>query len=140
MGTGVQHTWPSTLQIMGWDVNDSGLEVIFDRDIPPFIRRQIAPVMADFLKRLNFTRDGIVRFGFHPGGIKVLEALESALEIKPGSLDIERSVLRDHGNMSAPTVLFVLKRLLENANPGIYVISALGPGFTAAAIPVIVQN
>jgi len=140
MGTGVQHTWPSTLQIMGWDVNDSGLEVVFDRDIPPFIRRQIAPVMADFLKRLNLTRDGIVRFGFHPGGIKVLEALESALEIKPGSLDIERSVLRDHGNMSAPTVLFVLKRLLENANPGIYVISALGPGFTAAAIPVIVQN
>ena len=140
MGTGVQHTWPSTLQIMGWDVNDSGLEVVFDRDIPPFIRRQIAPVMADFLKRSNLTRDEIVRFGFHPGGIKVLEALESALEIKPGSLDIERSVLRDHGNMSAPTVLFVLKRLLENANPGIYVISALGPGFTAAAIPVIVQN
>jgi alkylresorcinol/alkylpyrone synthase len=140
MGTGVQHTWPSTLQIMGWDVNDSGLEVIFDRDIPPFIRRQIAPVMADFLKRLNFTRDGIVRFGFHPGGIKVLEALESALEMKSGSLDIERSVLRDHGNMSAPTVLFVLKRLLENANPGIYVMSALGPGFTAAAISVTVQN
>ena len=140
MGTGVQHTWPSTLQIMGWDVNDSGLEVVFDRDIPPFIRRQIAPVMADFLKRSNLTRDEIVRFGFHPGGIKVLEALESALEIKPGSLDIERSVLRDHGNMSAPTVLFVLKRLLETANPGIYVISALGPGFTAAAIPVIVQN
>jgi alkylresorcinol/alkylpyrone synthase len=139
MGTGVQHTWPSTLQIMGWDVNDSGLEVIFDRDIPPFIRRQIAPVMADFLKRLNLTRDEIVRFGFHPGGIKVLEALESALEIKPGSLDIERSVLRDHGNMSAPTVLFVLKRLLENANPGIYVMSALGPGFTAAAISVTVQ-
>jgi len=140
MGTGVQHTWPSTLQIMGWDVNNSGLEVIFDRDIPPFIRRQIAPVMADFLKRLNLTRDEIVRFGFHPGGIKVLEALESALEMKPGSLDIERSVLRDHGNMSAPTVLFVLKRLLENANPGIYVMSALGPGFTAAAISVTVQN
>ncbi len=140
VGTGVQHTWPSTLQIMGWDINDSGLEVVFDRDIPPFIRRQIAPVMADFLKRLNLTRDGIVRFGFHPGGIKVLEALELALQIKPGSLDIERSVLRDHGNMSAPTVLFVLKRLLENANPGIYVISALGPGFTAAAISVTVQN
>ncbi|WP_353202953.1 hypothetical protein [Polynucleobacter sp.] len=140
VGTGVQHTWPSTLQIMGWDVNDSGLEVIFDRDIPPFIRRQIAPVMADFLKRLNLTRDGIERFGFHPGGTKVLEALESALEMKPGSLDIERSVLRDHGNMSAPTVLFVLKRLLENANPGIYLMSALGPGFTAAAISVTVQN
>lgn len=137
---GVQHTWPSTLGIMGWDINNDGLEVVFDRDIPPFIRRQIAPVMEDFLKRLGFKRDVVVRFGFHPGGIKVLEALEAALGIEQGSLDIERSVLRDHGNMSAPTVLFVLQRLLENAAPGTYLMSALGPGFTAAAIPVTVKN
>lgn len=140
VGAGVQHTWPSTLEIMGWEVNNSGLEVVFDRDIPPFIRRQIIPVMADFLERLNLSRNDIMRFGFHPGGTKVLEALESALEITPGSLDVERSVLRDHGNMSAPTVLFVLKRLLENTKPGTFLLSALGPGFTAAAIPVTVQN
>lgn len=140
VGAGVQHTWPSTLEIMGWDVNNNGLEVVFDRDIPPFIRRQIIPVMADFLERLNLSRNDIMRFGFHPGGTKVLEALESALEITPGSLDVERSVLRDHGNMSAPTVLFVLKRLLENTKPGTFLLSALGPGFTAAAIPVTVQN
>lgn len=140
VGAGVQHTWPSTLEIMGWEVNNNGLEVVFDRDIPPFIRRQIIPVMADFLERLNLSRNDIMRFGFHPGGTKVLEALESALEITPGSLDVERSVLRDHGNMSAPTVLFVLKRLLENTKPGTFLLSALGPGFTAAAIPVTVQN
>lgn len=140
VGTGVQHTWPSTLEIMGWEVNNNGLEVIFDRDIPPFIRRQIAPVVNQFLQELNLTRDTVMRFGFHPGGTKVLEALEAALTLKSGSLDVERSVLRDHGNMSAPTVLFVLKRLLENALPGIYLMSALGPGFTAAAIPVTVQN
>ena len=139
VSAGVQHTWPSTLEIMGWEVNNNGLEVVFDRDIPPFIRRQIIPVMADFLERLNLSRNDIMRFGFHPGGTKVLEALESALEITPGSLDVERSVLRDHGNMSAPTVLFVLKRLLENTKPGTFLLSALGPGFTAAAIPVTVQ-
>lgn len=140
VGTGVQHTWPSTLEIMGWDVNNDGLEVIFNRDIPPFIRRQIAPVVNHFLQELNLTRDTVMRFGFHPGGTKVLEALEAALALKPGSLDVERSVLKDHGNMSAPTVLFVLKRLLENAQPGTYLMSALGPGFTAAAIPVTVQH
>ncbi len=140
MGPGAQHTWPSTLGIMGWDINNDGLEVVFDRDIPPFIRRQIAPVMEDFLNRLGLPRDEVVRFGFHPGGIKVLEALEAALGIGQGSLDIERSVLRDHGNMSAPTVLFVLQRLLENAASGTYLMSALGPGFTASAIPVIVRN
>jgi len=140
VGTGVQHTWPSTLEIMGWEVSNDGLEVVFDRDIPPFIRRQIAPVVNHFLRELNLARDTVMRFGFHPGGTKVLEALESALEMKPGSLDVERSVLRDQGNMSAPTVLFVLKRLLENARPGTYLMSALGPGFTAAAIPVTVQK
>lgn len=140
VGTGVQHTWPSTLEIMGWEVSNNGLEVIFDRDIPPFIRRQIAPVVNNFLKELNLTRDAVVRFGFHPGGTKVLEALESALTLKPGALDIERSILKDHGNMSAPTVLFVLKHLLEKALPGTYLMSALGPGFTAAAISVTVQN
>jgi alkylresorcinol/alkylpyrone synthase len=140
VGTGVQHTWPSTLGIMGWDTNNDGLEVVFDRDIPPFIRRQITPVMEDFLNRLGLTRDEVVRFGFHPGGIKVLEALEAAIGIEQGSLDIERSVLRNHGNMSSPTVLFVLKHLLEHAASGIYLMSALGPGFTASAIPVTVKN
>ncbi|CAM3715435.1 type III polyketide synthase [Polynucleobacter arcticus] len=140
VGFGVQHTWPSTLGIMGWDVNDEGLEVVFDRDIPPFVRRQIAPVMAEFLNRLGLTPDAIKRFAFHPGGTKVLEALEAALKIKTGSLDIERSVLKNHGNMSAPTVLFVLKQLLKNATTGTYLMSALGPGFTAVAIPVTVRN
>lgn len=140
VGTGAQHTWPSTLEIMGWEVNNHGLEVVFDRDIPPFIRRQITPVVNNFLKELYLTRDTVMRFGFHPGGKKVLEALEAALAIKPGSLDVERDVLRDHGNMSAPTVLFVLERLLEKSKPGTYLMSALGPGFTAVAIPVTVQN
>lgn len=70
----------------------------------------------------------------------MIEALEAALAITPGSLDVERDVLKDHGNMSAPTVLFVLERLLEKAKPGTYLMSALGPGFTAVAVPVTVQN
>lgn len=140
VGRGAQHTWPSTLEIMGWDINNEGLEVVFDRDIPPFIRRQISPVVNNFLEELNLTRDTVTRFGFHPGGKKVIEALEAALAITPGSLDVERNVLKDHGNMSAPTVLFVLERLLEKAKPGTYLMSALGPGFTAVAVPVTVQN
>lgn len=139
VGAGVQHTWPGTLRIMGWDVMRDGLEVVFDRDIPPFVRRQIAPVVQSFLDRLSLTHDGVVRFGFHPGGTKVLEALEGALKIEKGSLDTERAVLRDHGNMSAPTVLFVLDRLLDNATPGVRLMSALGPGFTAVAVPVTVR-
>lgn len=140
VGAGCQHTWPATLRIMGWDVAGDGLEVVFDRDIPPFIRREISVVVENFLERLSLAREDIVRFGFHPGGTKVLEALEAALGIEPGSLETERQVLRDHGNMSAPTVLFVLERLLVSPSDGIHLMSALGPGFSAVAVPVTVRS
>ncbi len=140
VGVGCQYTWPNTLRIMGWDVSRDGLEVVFDRDIPPFVRRQISPVVQGFLEQLSLTRESIHRFGFHPGGTKVLEALEASLDIAAGSLDTERDVLHDHGNMSAPTVLFVLQRLLADATPGIRLMSALGPGFTAVAVPVTVRS
>ena len=67
----------------------------------------------------------------HPGGAKVLDAFEAALDRAPGSLAEARSVLRDCGNMSAVTVLFVLERMLPRFNRGRYVMTALGPGFTA---------
>lgn len=141
VGPGCQHTWPATLHIMGWNVTSEGLEVAFDRDIPSFVRSRIASVVHSFLERLSLTHEDIARFGFHPGGTKVLEALEAALNIEPGSLDIERDILREHGNMSAPTVLFVLDRLLaKSPADSINLMSALGPGFSAVAVPVTVRS
>ena len=69
---------------------------------------------------------------FHPGGAKVVNALEDTFELEQGMLNKEREVLRDYGNMSAPTVLFVLKRALDNGLSGRNLVSALGPGFTAS--------
>ena len=68
----------------------------------------------------------------HPGGAKVLDAVETALELQKGTLRDEREVLRDHGNMSAPSVLFVLERALQRGLRGQAMLSALGPGFTAS--------
>jgi len=70
----------------------------------------------------------------HPGGAKVVEAYEEALRLEPGSLDLPREVLREYGNMSSVSVLFVLERFLEDYQPGsgeYGAISALGPGFSA---------
>jgi alkylresorcinol/alkylpyrone synthase len=72
------------------------------------------------------------QFICHPGGAKVLEAIETALELQSGTLRDEREVLRGHGNMSAPSVLFVLERALKRGLRGTAVLSALGPGFTAS--------
>jgi alkylresorcinol/alkylpyrone synthase len=126
--------WPDTLRIMGWDVEDPGLSVVFDRAIPPFIEEQLAEAVDGMCAELGTSRDEIDRFCCHPGGVKVIDAIESALELNQGELNLEREVLRDYGNMSAPTVLFVLERLLARGLPGKVMMMAFGPGFTGAGM------
>ena len=126
--------WPDTLRIMGWDVEDPGLAVVFDRAIPPFIEAELAPAVDEMLGQMNLDRGSIDRFCCHPGGVKVIDAIETALELPQGELNLEREVLRDYGNMSAPTVLFVLERLIERGLPKRVLMTAFGPGFTCAGL------
>ena len=126
--------WPDTQRIMGWDVEDPGLAVVFDRAIPPFIEAELAVAVDDMCAKLDIDRESIDRFCCHPGGVKVIDAIESALQLNQGELNLEREVLRDYGNMSAPTVMFVLERLLEQGLPDRVMMTAFGPGFTCAGL------
>ena len=126
--------FPETLRIMGWDVEDPGLAVVFDRAIPPFIEQHLAETVDEMCAKLGISREDIDRFCCHPGGVKVIDAIESALKLNQGELNLEREVLRDYGNMSAPTVLFVLERLLERGLPDKVLMTAFGPGFTCAGM------
>jgi alkylresorcinol/alkylpyrone synthase len=126
--------WPDTQRIMGWDVEDPGLAVVFDRAIPPFIEAELAQAVDEMCAKLGIARDDIARFCCHPGGVKVIDAIETALDLNQGELNIERDVLRDYGNMSAPTVLFVLERLIERGLPERVLMTAFGPGFTCAGL------
>ena len=129
-----QHTWADTLDIMGWAVDDAGLGVIFDRAIPPFAEANIAPAVAGILARSGLQMDDVDRFTCHPGGAKVITALERALSLQQGALDHERTVLSDYGNMSAPTALFVLDRQIAAGMPARTLLTAMGPGFTASCV------
>ena len=126
--------WPDTLRIMGWDVEDPGLAVVFDRAIPPFVESELAGALDGMCGDLGVERGDIGRFCCHPGGVKVIDAIETALELNQGELNLEREVLRDYGNMSAPTVLFVLDRLLQLGLPDKVMMTAFGPGFTCAGM------
>ena len=126
--------WPDTQRIMGWDIEDPGLAVVFDRAIPPFIEAQLPAAVDAMLRSLNLERGDIDRFCCHPGGVKVMDAIETALELPQGELNLEREVLHDYGNMSAPTVLFVLDRLLQRRLPDQVMMTAFGPGFTCAGL------
>jgi alkylresorcinol/alkylpyrone synthase len=129
-----QHLWPDTLDIMGWTVDPTGLGVVFDRSIPPFAEQQVGPAVDGILARIGVDRATVDRFACHPGGAKVIAALETTLRLDQGTLDHERDVLREYGNMSAPTVLFVLERLAKAELPKRTVLTALGPGFTCSCL------
>ena len=131
---GGQHTWPDTLDIMGWNVDPQGFGVIFDRAIPPFAQEHIAPAITGILSRAGLGLADVDRFACHPGGSKVIAALERALSLEQGVLDHERTVLADYGNMSAPTALFVLERLIQFGLPSRTLLTAMGPGFTASCV------
>lgn len=132
-GTG-EKTWTDTLDIMGWQAEPTGLGVVLNRAIPVFARNEMGKAVAEMLEPQGLTAADVDRFICHPGGAKVLDAIETALALAPGSLDHERAVLRDHGNMSAPTALFVLDRCRKAGLPPLSVLTALGPGFTASAL------
>jgi len=127
-----EHTWADTLHIMGWNVEDDGLGVLFSQNIPAIVRRDYRTAVERFLAANDLSLDDVNRFAVHPGGAKVVDALEKGLGLSHGSLTESRTVLRNFGNMSAATVLFVLERMLAESEPcGRILVSSLGPGFTA---------
>jgi alkylresorcinol/alkylpyrone synthase len=129
IGASAEHTWPDTLDIMGWTVDPLGFGVVLSRSLPRFVEERLAAPARRFV---NAAKLAAPRFMCHPGGAKVLDAIEAALELQGGTLRDEREILRGHGNMSAPSVLFVLERALKRGLRGTTVLSALGPGFTGS--------
>jgi alkylresorcinol/alkylpyrone synthase len=128
-----EHMWPDTTGLMGWDVDAAGFSVVLDRAVPPFVQGHVAEVVDRMLDGWGLARADIGRFVCHPGGAKVITALEAAMGAPRGSLDHERAVLKEFGNMSAPTVLFILERVMAEGLPKRAVATALGPGFTLSA-------
>ncbi len=133
-----EYTWENSLDIMGWDVKDDGLAVVFSKDIPTLVRKNFKNALLDFLNSHNLALSDINNFVCHPGGIKVIEALEEVFGLENGDLDISRDILKNFGNMSAATVLFVLEKTFSKNKKGNYLVTSLGPGFTAGFI--IIKN
>jgi alkylresorcinol/alkylpyrone synthase len=133
IGNIVQKTWPDTRDMMGWDIDEAGLGLILARDIPSFVTREFVPVLDAFLSANHLDKADLQEPACHPGGAKVIDALEAYFDHLPDGLPLTREILRGYGNMSSPTVHFVLEKALENneADKPI-VITALGPGFTGA--------
>jgi len=126
-----EHTWPNSLDIMGWDVEEDGLKARFAQSIPTLVANDFRKLLDEYLAKTGRKVSDFAGFACHPGGAKVLDALEDAFGIPNGALKESRSVLRDYGNMSAVTALFVLERMDWRAKNRKTLMTALGPGFSA---------
>ncbi|THD51610.1 MAG: type III polyketide synthase [Bradyrhizobium sp.] len=129
-----EHLWPDTLDVMGWSVDPQGFGVILRRTIPEFVTAQLKPVLTQILARMQLSLADIDQFICHPGGARVINAIETALALDQGTLEHERQVIADYGNMSSPTVLFILERARAKGLPARSLLTALGPGFSASCV------
>ena len=130
LGAFVTHVWPDTLDMMGWEIGDTGFDLVLARDIPVFVNSHFAPVCDQFIVAQGIAKSDMAEPACHPGGGRVVDALAEYLG---NDLPATRAVLRENGNMSSPTALFVLEALLA-AGPMTKptLLTALGPGFVGA--------
>jgi alkylresorcinol/alkylpyrone synthase len=128
------YLFPNSEDVMGWDVVDTGLSVIFAPEIPARIARDMQPVVNDFMQQHRITPLELDHFVMHPGGARVIEAYQEAFGLQNGELRHTAGVLREFGNMSSPTVLFVLEKAMAEGKikqDEWVLMGALGPGFSS---------
>ncbi len=127
-----QKTWSDTADMMGWEVSDTGFDLVLARNIPHFVQSDFAPFCDDFLSAQGLQKSDLSEPACHPGGGRVIDALEEYFAPDLNGIGHTRKILNDYGNMSSPTVLFVLKKILQDPPAKPILLTALGPGFTAA--------
>ena len=126
-----EHTWRNTRHIMGWDVKGDGFGVVLSPELPTLMRNNLGQVVKEFIGRRGMALRDFKGFLFHPGGRKVLETAEDVLGIDRSLLAHSWDVLRDFGNMSSATALFILERAMASGDKGRHLLAAFGPGFSA---------
>lgn len=121
---------PKGKKDMAWELSSTGFLMTLSGYIPELVGTDFAPLMKRALERYGLTQDEVRHWCVHPGGKRILQAVEKSLNLDPGALQAGYQVLQDYGNMSSPTLLFVLKKLLDAGLQGPLVAAAFGPGLT----------
>lgn len=123
---------PASESEMAWEIGNEGFNIVLSSYVPDIIGGNIRQLMSDILKRHDMTPEDVAEWAVHPGGRAILDKVQESLRLAPDSLESSRSVLRDYGNMSSATILFVLKEMLDSAENESASLCAMafGPGLT----------
>jgi len=124
---------PDTEDAMGWKIGDHGFEMHLSKRITHLIAEHLKPWLRDWLDSRDLSIKDVGTWAIHPGGPKILESVMGPLGLDEQAVEDSRTVLRDHGNMSSPTILFILDRLRRRGAPRPCVALAFGPGLAIEA-------
>jgi predicted naringenin-chalcone synthase len=125
---------PDSSDAMTWSIGDHGFEMTLGRKVPDLIRRHLRHWLEGWLARAGLSIETIGSWAVHPGGPRILSSVEEALALPPTALAPSREVLADCGNMSSPTLLFILDRLRRRGAPRPCVALGFGPGLAAEGV------
>jgi len=130
-----------SLEVMGWKFLDTGFKVLFSQDIPNIIAKNIYKDVTSFLEKHHLKIEDIKNFIFHPGGKKILTAYSESLKVEGDFLKNTREVMNDYGNMSSPTVLYVMERFfIQGFDNGYGLMVSMGPGFSCEMVLLNMKN
>jgi predicted naringenin-chalcone synthase len=115
-------------EAMTWRIGDSGFEMTLSAEVPGLIEAKLLDFITSWLGKQGLKVSDIAGWAAHPGGPRILRAVETSLELSPTALACSRSVLADHGNMSSATMLFVLRRFMDSNVPRPWLMLGFGPG------------
>lgn len=123
-----------TANLMRWDIGDHGFEMRLSARVPGVLRRSVGPWVDDWLGRLDVGRGDIAAWAVHPGGRDILEGVRRGLGLRSRELAASERVLREHGNMSSGTVLWVIDELLRAGTRGLIAGLSFGPGLSGEGV------
>ena len=118
---------------MSWELSSSGFLMTLSGYVPDLIEEDFEPLMNRAMAKANYSKESIAHWCIHPGGKRILDAIHKSLCFKNGELAESYEVLKEYGNMSSPTVLFILQRLMTMNAPRPCVMLGFGPGLVAEA-------
>jgi alkylresorcinol/alkylpyrone synthase len=129
--------FPDSEHYMGWEIRESGMQIVLSAEVPEAVETSLRQPVESFLAEHRLAITDIDRWVCHPGGPRVIEAVETALGLDEHALDASRAILRDVGNVSSASVLVILDRLLRDDPPpagSTGLMMAMGPGFVAELV------
>jgi predicted naringenin-chalcone synthase len=124
---------PDSAGVMTWTIGDHGFEMTLAKQVPGLIAKHLRPFLHDWLGRQGVRLEEVRSWAVHPGGPRILSAVEEGLGLRREALAASRAVLAECGNMSSPTLLFILDRLRREGAGRPCVLLGFGPGLTAEA-------